>query len=120
VNEIEALRTLVVRLLADVYDKLADLELRVARLETQTDNLPLGYSRLFIAEMMTQHFDLAELEMMSFDMNIDADEISGDTRDERVRSLIGYCERRLKTHELIFHCKRLRPGVQWPAIPHQR
>jgi hypothetical protein len=111
---------LVVRMLSDVLDRLTALELRVSRLETQTDNLPLGYSRLLIAEMMTQHFDLAELEMMAFDMNIDADGTAGDTRDERVRSLIGYCERRLKTHELIFHCKRLRPGVQWPAIPHQR
>jgi hypothetical protein len=111
---------LVVRMLSDVLDRLTALELRVSQLEKQTDNLPLGYSRLLIAEMMTQHFDLAELEMMAFDMNIDADEISGDTRDERVRSLIGYCERRLKTHELIFHCKRLRPGVQWPSIPHQR
>lgn len=119
-NDVESLRRLVVRLFADVYDKLADLELRVNALESRADKLPLGYSRLQITELMTEHFDVMEVDSMAFDMNINEDELTGQTRGERIRSLIAYCERRTKMHELIFHCKRHRPNVAWPDIPHQR
>jgi len=120
VNDIESLRHLVVRLFADVYDKLTDLELRVKALESRAEDLPMGYSRLQISELMSQHFDVMEIDQIAWDMNINEDEITGTTRGERARALIAYCERRLKMHELIFHCKRLRQEVLWPQIPHQR
>jgi hypothetical protein len=119
-NDDESLRYLVVRLFGlfvDVYDKLTDLQLKINQLEHRADNLPLGYSRLQIAELMTEYFDVPELNSIAWDMNIEEDEITGITRGERVRALISYCEKRQKTHELIFHCMRLRPGVAWPQLP---
>ena len=117
----------VFEILADVYDELTllqkqieQLKLRVNKLESREENLPLGYSRLQIAELMTENFDVQEVNSMAWDMAIEEDELTGTTRGERVRALIGRCEKQHKMHELIYHCKRLRPHVAWPAPPHQR
>ena len=114
----ENLRLSVVRLLSDVYEKLIDLDLRLSRLESNSETLPLGYSRLRITELIIECFDVEEINELAHAVDgIQHDGLTGRTRSERARALIAYCERRQMVHELLLHCKRARPRVTWPRIP---
>lgn len=112
-EEVRALRAM---LLASAL-RINSLEKRLDQLENRAESLPMGYSRLQIAELIVERFSADELEVMAWDMDIEMSELTGETMSQRVRSLIDYCERRQMIHELIYHCRRHRPSVRWPNMP---
>ena len=116
-SDIEAVRRSVTRLFKAVWEKLVDLELRLAQLEERQESLPLGYSRLRLSELIIAHFDVNEIDGLAFSLDLDSDHLSGVTREERTRSLVTLCERRGNMHELLHQCKRQRPRITWPSVP---
>lgn len=115
-DETTKLRVAFVRIMSEMSEKIIDLELRVAMLESGTERLPLVYSRLEMVNQLETAFDVDEIDELAFDVGINGDGLSGDTRARRVRDLVATCERRRITADLIDLCKQRRPSYRWPDI----
>ncbi len=64
--------------------------------------------RAKLRQKIVTGFDLNELRTICFDLAIDYDNLTGDTKEAKVVSLLLYCERIGKLPELIEHCHNLR------------
>ncbi len=65
-------------------------------------------------QLIQKSFNLDELEDLSFRLNIDFENLSGRTKNGKVRSLLLYCQRNQQGDELLGACQELRPNVSWP------
>ncbi len=52
-------------------------------------------------DVLTQYFNSSELTDLAWDMNIDYEEIAGETKSAKARNLITYCQRRGRLDQLI-------------------
>lgn len=109
-------RVALTRIISDLHDKLIDVEFRLARLEAICSDDAERTGRGAMAEMLTRHFSLGELNQMAFDLAVNGDEIPGTTRGEKARELIAYCERRGLLGEMISLCRERRPNASWPFV----
>lgn len=81
-----------------------------------TDETPVPSSGLDLANVRTQlvnHFNLDELQTLSFDLGIQYDNLAGDTLNAKARELLKYCYRHDLVKKLIEHCQKMHAGVQW-------
>ena len=64
------------------------------------------------------HFDNDEIESICFDLGIDYDSLSGDSKLKKVVELIEYCARNGRIVQLVDECGRLRAtaGIGWDGI----
>lgn len=62
---------------------------------------------------MEMAFNLDELQGLAFDLRVDYENLAGDTKSARVRSMISYCERLNLLPKLLGLCQKLRPEMQW-------
>lgn len=113
-DEYESLRLSMLRIFAQFSDRLMDMETRLSRLEATSKKLPSGFSRLQIIELLARHFDVGEIDMLAWDLGLNADNIRGESRDERTRALMSYCERHNLVSALLERCRDLRPEITWP------
>ncbi|MCP4357745.1 MAG: hypothetical protein GY796_06995, partial [Chloroflexi bacterium] len=65
--------------------------------------------------ILAEGFNLDELRGLAFDLNIDYEEIPGETRSRKILELITYMIRRGRAEELLQVCYRLRPNLSTPA-----
>ena len=70
-------------------------------------------SRIKLRENMYNAFTRSELRDVCFDMDVDYESLSGDTKGDDVRELIALCERSGQINELITMCSRRRSNVSW-------
>jgi hypothetical protein len=66
-----------------------------------------------LREQICRCFDLEELRSLCFDLSVDPDDISGESRQSYARELIDYFQRRLRTNDLFDMLYRARPKAQW-------
>lgn len=64
-----------------------------------------------------QHFDLDELHAVAFDLSIDWDDLSGQTKPIKVQSLIMHLARRGRLSELATVLTEERPLINLPQLP---
>lgn len=69
-----------------------------------------------LRQMINNNFNLDELQMLCFDLNIAYDDLQGKSKPEKIRELIIYCERRELLPELVRLCQELRPNADWPVF----
>lgn len=69
-----------------------------------------------IRQLIAELFTVEEMNTLMFDLDIDHDEIHGQTRAERARELAAYCERRGLVDALIHLCQESRPHAPWPVL----
>ena len=62
-------------------------------------------------DALTQYFSQGELADLAWDMNIDYEEIPGDTKSAKARELIAYCQRRGRLDELSQQVHKRRPFI---------
>jgi hypothetical protein len=62
---------------------------------------------------LEKYFDLNELETLCFDLGVDYEAIGGDSKSEKCRKLIEFCQRHVIVAKLIAHCQKARPAVRW-------
>ncbi|MCP4428785.1 MAG: protein kinase [Chloroflexi bacterium] len=60
------------------------------------------------------NFDKSELRNLCFDLNVNYENLSGDTLQNKAGALIRYCRRHGLLSELMAQCRKLRPHVAWP------
>lgn len=70
--------------------------------------------RVHLAQAITQGFNLNELRSLCFDLDLDYENISGETKESKVRELVMYCERRGKLPLLIDGIRKARPNLALP------
>jgi hypothetical protein len=64
-------------------------------------------------EALMRHFNMEELATMCFDLGIDDETLSRETKGAFVRDLITHFEAKARLAQLIAECKRLRPEVDF-------
>ena len=69
-----------------------------------------------IVEKIRRHFNESEVESLMMLLDIDSEEIQGETHSHRVREFINYCQRRDMLIPLIAACIEERPFVKWPTL----
>ncbi len=70
--------------------------------------------RIDLRKRICETFDLNGIRELCEAINIDFENLGGDTRDRKALELIGYCQRRGMFRQLIDACIALRPQVAWP------
>ena len=66
-----------------------------------------------LRDKLVEHFSLAELEDLCFQLGVDGDDIPGQTRPAKAREMVTYFDRRGRLTELLAACRQERPHVQW-------
>lgn len=64
--------------------------------------------------LLTNYFNLEELKTLSFDLQIDYEEIAGDTKSSKIRELVVLLQRQDRLHKLVEIASKNRPNVIWP------
>ena len=66
---------------------------------------------------MLNSFDQEELKIIAFDLSINWDDLSGDTRPTKANALILHFARRGELEELVALLREERPNIDWPNLP---
>ena len=61
-------------------------------------------------------FDLDELHALCFDLDINFENLPGDTLSAKSRALVSYCQRSNRLNDLVSLCSKKRPLIDWPNI----
>lgn len=70
-----------------------------------------------LRQLLSDHFSVPELRALIFDLGIDHEEIAGDTKSEKIISLVSYAKRDNKLASLVRLCQKRRPFANWPPFP---
>ncbi|MFK7804398.1 MAG: hypothetical protein AB8G95_22375 [Anaerolineae bacterium] len=68
-----------------------------------------------LVKKIEDHFNLPELRDLSFQMDITFDDLRGETKSDKSRELVQYCDRRGKVDALVVKLIELRSNVNWLA-----
>lgn len=69
-----------------------------------------------LRDLIAKYFDLEEIKVLCFDLNVDYEELKGENKAGKTMSLVLYFNRRSKLFSLIQKCKEERPLVNWDAV----
>ena len=69
-----------------------------------------------LRQMMERYFDLDDIDALCFDMQIDFEDLKGDTKGPKIRSLIRECEQQTRLEQLVTLCAQQRPSVDWSPV----
>lgn len=121
--EIDDLRTA----LSDNHDEMRQLRDGIGQLVTQIRAAgmtpvwtpeqvvkPKRFSRAGLARAIDGHFSINEIDDLAFEFGLAHDEISGDTRAARSRSLVTWAADHGRLPELRSRVAALRPGATMP------
>ena len=75
--------------------------------------LSFGLGGREAAGKLNQYFSRGELNTLAFDLGIDYQNIPGETKQERARELVLYCQRNGLLDGLLAEARRQRPHVDW-------
>lgn len=64
--------------------------------------------------LLQDHFNLDELRTMCFSLNLDYENIAGDTKEAKCRELILRVGKEDRLAELVDYGREMRPSVKWP------
>lgn len=59
-------------------------------------------------------FNLDELKLLCTELGIDFEDLPGQTKNGKIRSLLLYCQRHQQGDDLLTYCKKERPITTWP------
>jgi len=68
---------------------------------------------VYIRKQLAEYFSNEELKTLSFDLGIEFEDLSGDTRESKTRELIKFCYRKGLLVKMLDLCQEARPHVTW-------
>ena len=83
---------------------------------SQTDGEPLSSYRIRLRNLLSKLFSLDELKTLAFDLEIDFEELGGETKSAKVREFILYSERLHLLESLITRAEHYRPQIHWRRV----
>ncbi|MCP4937310.1 MAG: hypothetical protein GY927_24655 [bacterium] len=93
-----------------------DFERAPATMGTTKSQAPNRKQLTELHHILMNRFNLSELQDLCFYLEISYDELSGENKNDKVRELISYLERRDRILELIRAGEQLRPDIRWVQI----
>lgn len=69
-----------------------------------------------LRNQIDKYCDLSELKGICFDLDIDFDNLPGETKKDKIQSLIVYLDNRSRLAYLVAHLQNLRPDVNWREL----
>lgn len=69
-----------------------------------------------LRQLLVQYFELKDIRTMAFDLKFDYESLKGDTKDEKIVSLIQSFYRRGQSNELIEYCQSERPNADFQQV----
>lgn len=66
--------------------------------------------------LLQTYFDADELKTLCLELDINPDDLAGETRPAKMRSLLLHCERHGISRELSKVCQQMRENVTWPSL----
>ncbi len=69
-----------------------------------------------LRDLIDQHFSDDELRQLCFDLDVEYENLPGDTRIIKAQSLIQHCLRHNRLPDLGERCQALRPDASWPDV----
>jgi hypothetical protein len=66
-----------------------------------------------LRQLMSNRMSLSEIQTLCFDLDVDYDNIAGNTKDDKIRELLLFLQRRENVSRLIKIGKILRPDIIW-------
>lgn len=129
-NQIERQLTELERLrFESLEQRLVELEKRIDRQDTRWERVTAATgtgrldARAALHQMMVKAFSLADMATLCLEMDIEYDELPGDTISHKVTSLIAYIGRRNQRSDgewdlsnLVKKLKEKRPSYKWPDV----
>jgi DNA polymerase III delta prime subunit len=70
-----------------------------------------------LRQAIAERFDRAELETLVFDLNVDWDELAGDTKSRKTLSFLIHLAQANRLADLLTLLRTERPQHQWPELP---
>ncbi len=70
-----------------------------------------------LQRQLVEYFDLGELKTLCFDLNMDYDELAGETKSDKARELVKAAYRNGRVPDVVHRCEELRPNVVWNQPP---
>lgn len=74
---------------------------------------PLSPQKLL--DILLEYFNLEELKRLCFDLEVEYDDLRGESRASKAQELIEYMNRRNRLEELTDEMRRQRSGIEWPS-----
>jgi hypothetical protein len=69
-----------------------------------------------LRESLVSHFDLEEFRTLCFDLGVNYDDLRGEGITAKARELVALLDRSGQISDLIEHCAKRRPNVNWKEI----
>ncbi len=69
-----------------------------------------------LRSLIADSFNKSELRSLCFDLDINFENLQGETLEDKSRELITYCKRQGRLEDLISRCRELRPQKNWPGF----
>lgn len=66
-----------------------------------------------LARILTNYFNLSELQGLCFELGLDFDDLAGSGKSDKARELVNYLNRRGRIPELTRLIQQLRPNAMW-------
>lgn len=66
-----------------------------------------------LRKQISAYFNISELKDLCFDLEIEFENIPGDTLDDKSREIIKHCQRNGQTLSLINKCRKMKPFLNW-------
>lgn len=83
------------------------------RSQARANRLGLSPSDASLLSKINKHFGEDDLKTLCFDLDVDYENLAGETKSSKARELILELERQGRLPELVERCKRARPNVLW-------
>ena len=88
--------------------------LRAFLMASKVEEEQNGYQDVLqIYRKMEPHFNLSDLQTLSFELGVNFEDINGQNRLEKLREFLIYIDQRGKLNDLIEKCKEARPQISW-------
>lgn len=69
-----------------------------------------------LRDILIENFNIGEIKSLSFDLDIDYENLSGSNKNSKILSLIGYAQRRGRLEDLARYVKSARPNADFGDV----
>ena len=69
-----------------------------------------------LRQLLNKHFNLTELRNLCFSLDVDFENLRGETKDEKIIALIYFLGRKRELEQLLTYCQQARPSAAWPHL----
>ncbi|MBK9051453.1 MAG: hypothetical protein IPL78_11215 [Chloroflexi bacterium] len=101
---------------AHLLHNTPSLQSRLIAPRRRTDTIAQA-NILHLFQQIESLFNLSEVKGICFALGIEFEDLAGEEKQEKIRELITYCQRRGRVPDLVQHLESARPHATWQNSP---